>query len=281
VIALVAALLVVGVPEGAHPAPAAAEASLRARLDAGLSARLAGAPRATWASALLLGARYAPSPLGEGAEPDTDPRFRLDRFDCTTLVETALALGASRSVDEARERMDAIRYSGEPSFAARRHYVEAQWLPALVAAGWLRDATAEVGGEGTVEIEIRHRRADWEAAARAGRLVPGLDPGELPDGVSRLRVVPLARVAGEAPRIPEGAVVLVAREPRPGRPYAVVHMGMVVSGPGGARQVRHASADAGRVVDEPLERFVARYARQRRWPVAGLAFLETRNPTAR
>jgi hypothetical protein len=43
--------------------------------------------------------------------------------------------------------------------------------------------------------------------------------------------------------------------------------------------VRHASADAGKVVDEPLERFVARYGRQKRWPVAGLAFLATRPPT--
>jgi hypothetical protein len=231
-----------------------------------------------WASSLLVGARYAPSPLGEGEGFDPDPRIRLDRFDCTTLVETALALGASRSVEEALASLDVIRYSGPASYATRRHYVEAQWLPALVAAGWLRDATGDVGGEATVEIEVRHRRADWEAAARAGRLVPGLDPAGLPDGVSRLRVLPLPRVNGASARIPDGAVVLVAREPRAGRPYAVVHMGIVVVAPDGKRRVRHASADAGRVVDEPLDRFVARWARQRRWPVAGLAFLETSIP---
>jgi hypothetical protein len=57
-------------------------------------------------------------------------------------------------------------------------------------------------------------------------------------------------------------------------------MGIVVEGPGGKRLVRHASADAGRVIDESLDRFVARYARQERWLVAGLGFLAMRSPEA-
>jgi hypothetical protein len=233
-----------------------------------------------WASAQLRGATYAPSPLGEGTGPDPDPTFRLDRFDCTTLVETVLALGASTSVREAGERMDGIRYRGPPSFGSRNHYVEAQWLPALAAAGWVEDATVAIAGAKAVEITVRHTRADWEAAARAGRLVPGLEPAALPDGVTRLSVVPLPHVRALADRIPDGTIVLVAREPRRGRPYAVVHMGIVVEGPGGKRLVRHASADAGRVIDESLDRFVARYARQERWLVAGLGFLAMRSPEA-
>lgn len=275
--ALALALAVSASPAGTAHAPDG-EAALGARLDGGLALHPAGAPRLVWASAQLRGARYAASPLGEGAGFDPDPRFRLDRFDCTTLVETALALSASTDVAWARAVLDGIRYAGPAAFSTRRHYVESQWLPDLVAAGWLRDATAEVGGEATVEIAVSHLRADWEAAARSGRLVPGLDPSALPVGVARLSVVPLPRVLSAAGRIPDGAIVLVAREPRAGRPWSVVHMGIVVAAPGGKRVVRHASADAGRVVDEPLERFVGRYARQRRWPVAGLAFLEPRLP---
>ncbi len=274
------ALAAAASPAPTPPVPAGG-AALRARLDAGLALHPAGAPRLVWASAQLRGARYAPSPLGEGAGLDPDPRFRLDRFDCTTLVETALALSASTSVDSAAAALDGIRYAGAPDFTTRRHYVESQWLPGLVAAGWLRDATADVGGDATVEIAVSHLRSDWETAARSGRLVPGLDPAALPEGVARLSVVPLARVLAVADRIPDGSVVLVAREPRAGRPWSVVHMGIVVAGPGGRRTVRHASADAGHVVDEPLERFVGRYARQRRWPVAGLAFLEPRVPDVR
>jgi hypothetical protein len=246
---------------------------VEARLDAGLASRPAGAPRMIWASGQLRGASYAPSPLGEGAGPDPDPTFRLDRFDCTTLVETSLALGRADSVGEARAFLDAIRYTGSPSFRNRNHYVESQWLPALVAGGWVREITPEVGAGTVTEVTVRHTRADWEEAARRGRLVAGLDPATLPDGVSRLAVVPLGRVRAAAGRIPDGAIVLVARVARPGFPYAVVHMGIVVPGPGGRRLVRHASVDAGKVVDESLEKFVARYERQHRWPVAGLAFL--------
>jgi hypothetical protein len=274
--ALLALAALLAASPGREPPPGP---DLPARLDAGLASRPAGAERALWASGLLRGAPYALSPLGEGSGPDPDPTFRLDRFDCTTLVETALALGRSGSVAEARAAMDRIRYGGPPALQDRNHYVESQWLPALVAAGWLEDATARVGGDAVVTLTVRHTRADWEEAARRGRLVPGLDPAAMPDGVSHLPVVPLDRVRAVAGRIPDGAVVLVARTVRPGFPSVVVHMGMVATGAGGKRIVRHASGDAGRVVDEPLERFVSRYERQRRWPVAGLAFLAVRPPS--
>jgi len=53
----------------------------------------AGGPRASAATAPLLGVRYLLSPLGEGVGLDPDPRFRLDAFDCVTFVETALEIG--------------------------------------------------------------------------------------------------------------------------------------------------------------------------------------------
>ena len=40
----------------------------------------------------FVGAPYVVSPLGEGAGEDTDPRIRFDAFDCTTFVETTMAL---------------------------------------------------------------------------------------------------------------------------------------------------------------------------------------------
>jgi hypothetical protein len=215
---------------------------------------------------------YGESPLGEGQGRDPDPRFRLDRFDCTSLVETALALGAAGSVAGAEPLLDGIRYAAAPGFETRNHYVEAQWLPDLAAKGWIADVTAEVGGDAAIVVTVRHGRADWRDEARRGKLVAGLDPERMPDGESRLPLVPLGRVMGIAPRIPAGTILLVAREERKGRPSRVVHMGIVVVDGRGERLVRHASRDLGRVVDERLERFVARYERQRNWPVQGFSF---------
>ena len=43
----------------------------------------------------------------------------------------------SASTTEARQRLDLIRYRDTPSFAARRHFPEAEWIPELVAVGLL------------------------------------------------------------------------------------------------------------------------------------------------
>jgi hypothetical protein len=68
-----------------------------------------GGARAVRATAPVVGAPYLLSPLGEGAGPDPDPRFRLDAFDCMTFVETAVALGSASSLEEGRRALDDVR----------------------------------------------------------------------------------------------------------------------------------------------------------------------------
>ena len=260
-------------------APSAGADAARARLDGGLPVHPPGAPRAVWASSLLLGAPYRASPLGEGEGRDPDPRFRLDAFDCVTLVETAMALGAAESVDGAARRLDEIRYDGAPSWASRRHYVESQWLPALVRDGWLEPVPAEALGAATVRVVQRLDAEAWRAAARAGHAVPGLAAADLPVGAFALDVVPLDRLAEVAQRIPDGAVLVVVRVPRPGRPTLVTHMGLAVTRADGTRALRHASDVPGvmRVRDEPLDAFARRFARKS-WTVAGVAIYRMRAP---
>ena len=226
-------------------------------LDEGLRDVPAGPQRAAWAAGRLLGAPYAHSPLGEGSGVDPDPRFRLDRFDCVTLVETALALGSSTRVADAPVLLDDIRYGGPIAFESRNHSMEAQWLPSLVAKGWIEDATALVGGD------------------RARQAVEGLPVGAFP-----LSYVPLEDVPPVADRIPDGTIVLVVREARASRPYRVTHMGIVTVA-GGRRVVRHASPGKGRVVDEPLDAFLGRLRRFKGWPVSGLGFFRILDNTAR
>jgi len=253
-----------------------------AALEAGLGAVPAGPARALWASGLLLGAPYRLTPLGEGAGLDPDPRFRLDAFDCVTLVETALALGHARTLAEARVLLDDLRYHGAPSFQTRNHYLEAQWLPVNREKGWIADVTAEVGGDLAVVGEKRLTPGSWRAAEQAGTTLPGLDPAARPLGTFRLPLLPLDHLVELAPRIPPGTILLVVREDRPWRPYRVTHLGLVVEGPRGQRLLRHASDVPGamRVRDEPLWRFAARSARYR-WPVVGVSLWAIRDGSAR
>ncbi len=254
-----------------------------AALDEGLAARAAGAERAVWASALLVGAPYRLSPLGEGSGPDPDPRFRLDAFDCVTLVETALALGSAASVAEAARLLDDVRYRGPPDFAHRNHYVEAQWLPSLVEKGWLEPATRRVDPDRAVRIEKRLDAASWRAAERGGHALRHLPAEQRPVGTFALDMLPLARARQIAPRLEPGLVLLVVRQDRQDRPYRVTHMGLVVADGRGRRYLRHASDVPGalKVRDEPLEAFLARNARQRDWPVAGVSLWAIRDATAR
>jgi hypothetical protein len=87
-----------------------------------------------------------------------------------------------------------------------------------------------------------------------------------------------------AARVPEGAIAFVVRPDDPERATRVTHAGIVARGPGGALLVRHATSSkgVGRVIEEPIERFLRREARAyARWPLEGLAFFEVRDNAAR
>jgi hypothetical protein len=256
--------------------------------DLAIASALAGAPagggRATRATRPLVGAPYLHSPLGEGTGRDPDPRFRLDAFDCMTLVETAVALGSATSLAEARAALDDVRYSGPPDYAHRNHEVLSQWIPANVAKGWIEDVTSGLAGVPRRTASKEYSAASWAAARAAGRAIPGLPRTLLPIGRFEVPVVAPADAAAIGPQLPEGAIVFVLRADAPERATRVSHAGLVVRGPDGAALVRHATSTKGveRVIEEPLERFVRRQERAYpRWPVEGLAFYAIRDATAR
>ena len=250
-----------------------------------LAAAPAGGARAVAATAPLVGIRYLPSPLGEGSGRDPDPRFRLDAFDCMTLVETAVALGSATSLAEARVALDDVRYSsGRPSYALRNHEVLSQWIPANLAKGWIADATAGLAGVATHTVAKEYTPASWDAVRAAGRSIPGLPRARLPLGRFEAHVVAPADAATAASRLPEGAIVFVVRADAPERLTRISHAGLVLRRPGGGTLVRHATSSRGvaRVIEEPIERFVRREAQAYpRWPVEGLSFFAIRDATAR
>jgi hypothetical protein len=272
VVHALAAFLLAG--PGVPPAPGP--------LVTALSSSPAGGARAAAASGPLVGARYLRSALGEGAGPDADPRFRLDAFDCLGFLETTIALGSSRSLDEAARALDDIRYDGAPALAARNHEVQAQWIPANVAKGWIAERTRAIAGAGAVPAPVVLSVERWRALRRAGRAVEGLPPEREPVGRFELWAVPPDLIVAVGPLIPDGTAIFTVREDDPGRPTRISHAGIVVVGPSGGRSVRHATARPGRVIEEPLASFVARQrVAKPGWTLVGFALFALPDASAR
>lgn len=275
---MLAPLLLLALAAAPGPSPAA---PLEAAIGRALGAP-AGAARASAASAPLLGARYALSPLGEGTGEDPDPRFRLDAFDCVTFVETALALGSAATLDEARRALDDIRYRSRIHVADRLHEVLSQWIPSNVAKGWIAPASGEVAGDAARVEAVTYRADRWRRLAASGQRLTGVPLDEAPVGRFEVEVVPVAALAAVAARIPDGTLLFVVRAERDDRLTRVSHAGLVVVRDG-RRLVRHASASPRvlRVVEEPLDRFVAGQRRAQRRPVVGLALFRILDARAR
>jgi hypothetical protein len=250
-------------------------AVLATDVDVDLNARL------VHASQPLVGAPYVLSPLGEGpgTAPDPDPRFRTDAFDCTTFVETALALAFSHDATEARRTLDVIRYvDGVPTFETRRHFPEAQWLPGLVQLGVLHEITREVGGDDVIVATKTLDATAWHIAMKRPG-TPQLDDAHVPMGTTHLDVWPLAQALAHPERIPAGTVLNVVRTDVARAPVRISHQVLILD-VNGTRVVRHAADRIyHHVVDEPLAHFLKRQRGYQDWPVVGFALFQVTRPT--
>jgi hypothetical protein len=244
------------------------------------------AARFTLMSAGLLGVPYRLSPLGEGRgqTPDPDPLIQYAEADCVSLVEISLAFAASDSLEAAMENLARIRYGGPPpvtpSWARRNHLMLSQWIPNAVAAGYLRDATAELAVAAqlslvTVDEDYSPGTPGFAWAQRA----LGLAAAEFPATRVTQAIVPVADADRLAPVLPEGAIVLIVRDPTKTNPHRVSHMGIIVRDDreqGGEVFFRHATRSGLQMVlDVPYANYARRMKGYER-PVAGVAvFLPT------
>lgn len=225
----------------------------------------------------FLGAPYRLSPLGEGSGVDADPLLRFDAFDCTTFVETAMALALADDLDHARRVLNVVRYrEGKVDYLSRRHFPEAEWIPELIRLGFLEDITRAVGGD---QVKVEQKRLDasvWHRARHQG--MPALPDQRIPVGTFRLDVWPLADARAGAARIPPGTILHVVRVDYPSVPVRVSHQGIVVD-KGGQLFLRHAADRMYHaVVDEPLDHFLSRMQQYRKWPVAGVHLTRVTTP---
>lgn len=85
-----------------------------------------------WSSYFLDRPYSSIGPLGEGhsGKWDKDPLYRFDTFDCTTFVETTLALAHSSNQQSFETILNKLRYSeGQVDYFHRNHIITYAWLP--------------------------------------------------------------------------------------------------------------------------------------------------------
>lgn len=220
----------------------------------------------------FLGTPYGPSPLGEGAGADPDPRLRYDLVDCLTFVETTMAMAVAPDDDALMPVLNDIRYGEGLDFEDRNHFAEAQWIPNNLRKGWIRDITSEVAGRELESVTMSYPRDRWRKGGRLEGVA--IDAEHLPTGTFSIPVVPFRYALKNADRIPSGSIMFVVRAPHPTVPTRVTHVGFVFDSPGG-KVLRHASKEPyHRVVDEPLSHFLTRNSAYLKWPVDGFSIYE-------
>lgn len=178
------------------------------------------------------------SPLGEGIAPDADPLIRFDAFDCTTFVETVLANGNQKTLNQ-------IRYkNGNVGFLTRNHFIESDWL--TNNASRVQNASADYAKTAIRTVVIDKK--SWL------KKIHNIDANFKPVKID-LEYIPykfVENIVVDSPVI----VLFVTDNPKIrdkiGTDLAVTHMGLLM--PNG--MLRHASSTSGAVVDVPFREYV-------------------------
>jgi hypothetical protein len=228
-------------------------------------------------SQMFVGTSYGELPLGDGSGPEPWPRWRVDKVDCQTFVETVLAMANGHSLKEAKSILDDIRYAQPPpSFPNRNHFTEAQWLPVNTQKGYLKDEVPLIDGRAPTET-LTLRKAQWSQVPTLQRLVAA----NVPDGKFMVRYLPVEDLHRGAKSIRPGSVIFVVRENNPKYVVRISHMGFVIKGTNGW-VVRHASTGTEHaVMDEPLGAYIQRMESYKKWKVIGFALALPLDASAR
>jgi hypothetical protein len=224
-----------------------------------------------------LGALYIEEAEGEGQAPDLDPPSRYDVFDCMTLVEEALSLSISADPLYAPAIRNVLRYKERPSYASRRHFMEAEWIPNAIQSGYLTDITASLGQAELIQKEVSLNT--WKRWGRRTRVFQLLSDPELPTGAWSLPVLSIPEALKVADQIPAGALILSVRTDRSYVPTLVFHVGIAVIRPGDKKHppqvaMRHASRMGKQTVrEDALSWYIQHLTAYTKWPVAGITVL--------
>lgn len=97
--------------------------------------------RMKYVSGRLLGLPYLANPLIGSPHTPEEMVTRMDAFDCTTYLQTVLALALAKSPDDFTGKLRDIRYAdGEVNYYKRLHYT-VDWAQYQIRRGLLTDLT--------------------------------------------------------------------------------------------------------------------------------------------
>jgi len=192
--------------------------------------------RIDFISAALRGTRYLGYTLIGGPRKPEKFVVRDDGFDCVTYCETVLAAARARNLGDFETVLKKIRYhNGVVAWRERNHYFF-EWCQHNVENGICR----WISMPGAVEIK---KTVDSQKGLSRRRFA--------------MRVIPRAAFLANKPMLDRGDIVgFVSHQSN----LDYFHTGFVAFARNGALLLRHASESHHRVVDERMERFLARYS---------------------
>jgi hypothetical protein len=192
--------------------------------------------RIDFISAALRGTRYLGYTLIGGPRKPEKFVVRDDGFDCVTFCETVLAAARARNLGDFETVLKKIRYhNGVVAWRERNHYFF-EWCQHNVENGICR----WISMPGAVEIK---KTVDSQKGLSRRRFA--------------MRVIPRAPFLANKPMLDRGDIVgFVSHQSN----LDYFHTGFVAFARNGALLLRHASESHHRVVDERMERFLARYS---------------------
>lgn len=253
-------------------------------------------------SAQFLEAPYLNDPLGEGesGEFDQDPLYRFDAFDCTTFVETVMALSLSGSMQDFQSWMNRIRYQNAlPKFEYRNHFPSLDWVPHNASQGILQDITLQLIDSTqarTSKTQINKQNWFKKLGLRRIQLVSeALSDQLMQEALLRLNgksalfgtqwsevaYIPLIHAldAVTQEKIPSGSIVNFISPnwdlgADVGTLMDVSHQGLLIQKKG-RLYLRHASSHARKVQDVPLTDYLQKFQRpSQKVPVKGIQVLQ-------
>lgn len=219
-------------------------------------------PAVARAAELALGLPYAAYTLeqylADGGRPSNEPlTLHLSKFDCVSLVESAIAVariavartaaaGPRQGWERFAREVERMRYRGgrRSGFASRLHYFS-EWIADGTRRGLVRDLGTEVGGvrdERPLRFMTAHRSSypalrDETTFAAIGRMERSLDR-------TPRWLVPAHRIVQVQDRIHSGDVLAFATA-IPG--LDVTHTGLAYRDAQGVLRVLHAPLSGGAV----------------------------------
>ncbi len=234
----------------------------------------------------LKGTPYILGNAGEGPQSpyDQDPLWRLDAQDCTTFMETVMAVSLAQDRASFLLRLRQIRYKdGQISYVTRNHFPEVDWLAHNERTGFVHDLTAELFPDLVRHSRLTVDKGFWYAKKTADDIEPKTRPlAERERRAAELRSLanqfsPQDAAVPYLPmqafyksgslepnpavlrKIPSGSIFNIVRENwKPGGvAISISHQGFLVQKKDGT-YMRHASPNRG-VVEDRLDEYFKKF----------------------